>query len=371
MIRTLDHVQLAMPEGQEDAARKFYGDLLGLPEVAKPEPLASRGGCWFEKDGVVVHLGVQKDFVPASKAHPAFTVSDVDALAERIAKAGYKVLPDDALPERKRFYVFDPFGNRIEFIQDGLGFAQEGVERGARRPKLYRELAEWWPLFSPASHYTEEAADLLPVLLAAPAQAPRTLLELGAGGGSLAYHLKGSLELTLTDLSPQMLEVSRKVNPECEHVVGDMRSLDLGRQFDLVLVHDVIMYATDPASVRATLATALRHCKPGGAVVVVPDCVKETFQPHTSTGGEDGPDGRGLRYLEWTWDPDPSDDTFEVAFAFVLREPDGEVHVEHDRHRFGLFPRAAWIEWLEEAGFAASSRVDPWGRDMFIGKRPR
>jgi Methylase involved in ubiquinone/menaquinone biosynthesis len=371
VIRSRDHVQLAMPEGQEELARRFYGDVLGLPEVPKPEPLASRGGCWFEKDGVIVHLGVQKDFVPASKAHPAFTVADVDALSKRIAEAGYKVVPDDALPEKKRFYAFDPFGNRIEFIQDGLGFSQTDGPGVGLQPKLYRELADWWPLFSPPSHYAEEAADLLPVLLSATAQPPRTLLELGAGGGSLAFHLKGSLELTLTDLSPQMLEVSRRVNPECEHVVGDMRSLDLGREFDLVLIHDAIMYATDPASVRATLATAFRHRKPGGALVVVPDCVKETFEPKTSTGGEDGPDGRGLRYLEWTWDPDPSDDTYEVAFAFMLRERGGAVRVEHDRHRFGLFPRAAWIRWLEEAGFAASSRVDPWGRDVFIGKKPR
>jgi len=166
-----------------------------------------------------------------------------------------------------------------------------------------------------------------------------------------------------------MLAVSRQINPECEHIVGDMRTLDLGRQFDLVLIHDAIMYATEPESVRATLATAHRHCESGGAVVVVPDCVKETFEPKTSTGGEDGPDGRGLRYLEWTWDPEPDDNTFEVAFAFLLREPDGAVRVVGDRHRFGLFPRAAWLAWLEEVGFAPSSRVDPWGRDVFVGKK--
>lgn len=237
-------------------------------------------------------------------------------------------------------------------------------------PRLYNELARWWPLFSPPDDYEEEAADLLPVLLNASARPPRTLLELGAGGGSLAFHLKNKFALTLTDLSPDMVAVSRQLNPECEHAVGDMRTLDLGRQFDRVLIHDAIMYMTDPASVMAALATAYRHCAPGGAVVVIPDVVKETFSPKTVTGGEDGPDGRGLRYLEWIWDPDPSDDTYEVVFALILRDADGSVSVEHDRHRFGLFPRAAWLAWLEETGFTATSRVDPWGRDMFVGKKP-
>ncbi|MGH9323842.1 MAG: class I SAM-dependent methyltransferase, partial [Vicinamibacteria bacterium] len=90
--------------------------------------------------------------------------------------------------------------------------------------RLYTDLAEWWPLFSPPSHYVEEAADLLPVLLEAPDAPPRTLLELGCGGGSLAYHLKARLQLTLSDRSEPMLAVSRAVNPECEHVLGDMRS---------------------------------------------------------------------------------------------------------------------------------------------------
>lgn len=234
--------------------------------------------------------------------------------------------------------------------------------------RLYSDLAHWWPLLSPPAHYVDEAADLLPVLRAA-TEPPRTLLELGAGGGSLAFHLKQHFQLTLTDRSPQMLEVSRAVNPECEHIQGDMRSLRLDRQFDLVLIHDAIMYATDAASVRATLATAAHHCRPGGGLVLVPDCVKETFEPATEHGGEDAPDGRGLRYLEWSWDPDASDETIEVAYAFLLREANGTTRVEMDRHREGLFPRAAWLAWIVEAGFRATSRLDPWNRDVFTGRK--
>ena len=104
-------------------------------------------------------------------------------------------------------------------------------------------------------------------------------------------------------------------------------------------------------------------------MLIVPDCVSETFHQETSTGGWDEADGRGLRFLEWTWDPDPNDDTFEVAFAFLLRDSAGTVSVESDRHRCGLFPRAAWLAWIEEAGLRPSSRIDPWNRDVFTGKK--
>lgn len=142
------------------------------------------------------------------------------------------------------------------------------------QPRLYTDLAARWPFFSPPLHNLDEAADFIPVLLSAADSPPRTLLELGCGGGSLAHHLKGRLQLTLTDRSASMLAVSREVNPECEHRLGEMRSLELGREFDLVLIHDAIIYATDPSSVLATLRTAYRHFRPGGAALILPDWVK-------------------------------------------------------------------------------------------------
>lgn len=234
---------------------------------------------------------------------------------------------------------------------------------------MYSDLAVWWPLLSPPSEYLEEAADLLPSMQSAPDAPPATLLELGSGGGSLAFHLKPHLRLTLSDLSPAMLDVSRALNPECEHVEGDMRTLDLARTFDVVLIHDAIMYATTPDDVRATLATAARHCRPGGALVLVPDCVTETFESDANSGGCDAPDGRGLRYLEWSWDPDAADTSFEVVYAFVLRQADGTVATTHEVHRNGLFPRASWIAWTREAGFSVTTRVDPWSRDVFVGRK--
>lgn len=113
----LEHVQLAMPKGREDDAVAFYEGVLGIPRVPKPAHLAARGGCWFESGELKVHLGVEADFRPATKAHPALVVSDVQALALEIAAAGYDVVDDEPLDGYDRVYVSDPFGNRLELMQ--------------------------------------------------------------------------------------------------------------------------------------------------------------------------------------------------------------------------------------------------------------
>lgn len=116
-VRAIDHVQLAMPAGREAEARDFYEGLLGIPEKAKPPNLAKRGGCWFENGALKVHLGVEADFRPARKAHPAFIVDDVRAVAARIAAAGHRVVDDEKLEGYDRVFVDDPFGNRLELME--------------------------------------------------------------------------------------------------------------------------------------------------------------------------------------------------------------------------------------------------------------
>ena len=116
-VLSIDHVQLAMPEGGEDDARIFYRDLLGIPEVPKPPHLAKRGGCWFESGPLKLHLGVERPFTPAKKAHPALIVSEITALAEAIIEAGFRVVDDEPLEGFTRVYVDDPFGNRIELME--------------------------------------------------------------------------------------------------------------------------------------------------------------------------------------------------------------------------------------------------------------
>lgn len=113
----IDHVQLAMPAGQEEKARKFYADLLGMQEIPKPAELLKRGGCWFESGPVQIHLGVEKDFRPAKKAHPAFRCADYDGLVVKLQASGVEVNEAEDIPGVRRCHLHDPFGNRIELIR--------------------------------------------------------------------------------------------------------------------------------------------------------------------------------------------------------------------------------------------------------------
>lgn len=238
-------------------------------------------------------------------------------------------------------------------------------------PKLYSELASWFHLLTDPADYAEEAELYRTVLVEA--CDPDTVLELGSGGGNNASHLKHHFELTLTDRSPDMLALSRSLNPECEHVLGDMRHLRLERTFDAVFVHDALAYLKTEDDLRAALETAFVHCRAGGAALLVPDHVREGFREETRHGGHDGP-LRALRYLEWTWDPDPEDTTYFSDFAYLLREQKGEVRVVHDRHVCGLFSRATWLRLLEEIGFDADVRETPWetpwGSELFVARKP-
>ena len=116
-IVRLDHVQLAMPAGGEHRARAFFSAALGIPEVPKPPELAKRGGCWFERGDLKIHLGVESDFRPARKAHPALQVSDLPALILKLKELGYTVKEDEPLEGFHRVYVDDPFGNRLELLE--------------------------------------------------------------------------------------------------------------------------------------------------------------------------------------------------------------------------------------------------------------
>ena len=117
MLGGIDHVQLAAPAGCEDDARRFFGDLLGLEEIEKPEPLRSRGGVWFRVGAQQLHVGVEANFAPAQKAHPALSVSGYDELQNRLRAEGVELIDDDSIPGLRRCYVADPWGNRIELVE--------------------------------------------------------------------------------------------------------------------------------------------------------------------------------------------------------------------------------------------------------------
>jgi SAM-dependent methyltransferase len=240
-------------------------------------------------------------------------------------------------------------------------------------PALYRQLAGWFPVLTPPEEYAEEAGFYTHLLQSACTNPPRTLLELGSGGGHNASHMKAHFQMTLVDLSPDMLAVSRKLNPDCEHFQGDMRSVRLGRQFDAVFIHDAIAYMLSEDDLFRAIETAYVHCKPGGAALFTPDDTRETFQPSTDHGGSDQ-GSRSLRYIEWDWDPDPSDTTYISDMAYLMREGDGEMTCFTDRHVCGLFGQADWLRIIAAAGFQASmqpfehSDLEP-GSVVFLGRK--
>lgn len=221
--------------------------------------------------------------------------------------------------------------------------------------------------------YAEEATFYRDTMLASGTRPLRTVLELGSGGGNNASHLKRHFELTLVDLSPGMVAVSQRLNPECEHHQGDMRSFRIDRQYDAVFVHDAVCYMTTPEDLRLAMETAFVHCRPGGVALFAPDCTSETFEPSTEHGGHDGEE-RALRYLEWCWDPDPADMTYTVDYMYALREGT-EIRVMQDRHIEGVFGRALWLETLASAGFVAEAKAFSHSEverplDVFVAKRP-
>jgi len=243
--------------------------------------------------------------------------------------------------------------------------------------KLYSELASWWPLLSPPCDYAEEAGIYTRTLKEVAEGEVVTVLELGSGGGNNASFMSAAFEMTLVDIAPGMLAVSRTLNPDCEHIEGDMRTLRLGREFDAVFIHDAIVYMTTPDDVRAVLATAAAHCREGGALLVMPDHTAETFVSTTGHGGVDAEDGRGARYLQWSYDPDPDDTTYQTLFNVMLRHPDGRTESHSDQHTCGLFSRATWLERFAEAGFDARivpfehSELEEGVCEMVVGRKSR
>ena len=226
-------------------------------------------------------------------------------------------------------------------------------------PRLYNELADWYHLLTAPHEYVEEATAYRDLIEEVAKKPVKTILELGTGGGANASHLKSHYQLTLTDLSAPMLNQSRKINPECEHIEGDMRTMRLGRTFDCVLIHDAIDYMTTREDLSAAMRTAAAHLEPEGLALFFPDHLKDTFEETTDHGGFNNETGEGLRYLEWTWDPDPDDDTYTADYAYLIRETTGEVRALHDRHTCGLFTKHTWLDLMKEAGLEPEHRNLP------------
>lgn len=238
--------------------------------------------------------------------------------------------------------------------------------------RFYGELAPWFHRITPPEDYVDDADHALRIIESVVDDAT-TLLELGSGWGNNAVHLKRRFRCTLVDISDEMLAVSRSLNPDCEHLPGDMRSVRLGREFDAVFVHDAIDYMRTEADLAAAIETVAVHLRPGGVAVLTPDVTAETFEPATLAEAKDHEDV-SVRYLEWTHPPSPGSTTVEVDMVLVTRDAGGATRVESDRHTVGVFPETTWRRLIETAGLElVAPRVeDPLAGEhvVFAASRP-
>ena len=221
--------------------------------------------------------------------------------------------------------------------------------------RLYNELAYLWPVISPPEDYADEAEYWRRAIRAKLGEGRHRILELGVGGGHNLSHLTSDFQATAVDLSPKMLEISRRLNPGVDHYLGDMRTVRLGRKFDAVLIHDAISYMLTEDDLRATFTTARRHLRAGGLLLAAPDLVRDTFRDGRTLywpGRPPGPGGIRVDVEEHLSDPDPADTIVESLFVYTIIE-NGAQRVERDLHLSGLFPIATWLALLGEAGFDA------------------
>lgn len=270
VVLALDHVQLAMPRGAEEQARVFYSGALGLEELPKPPALAARGGVWFRCGEQQIHLGVEEDFRPQRKGHPALLVSDLAALRARLEAAGAPIIPDDLLPGYERFYTADPFGNRIECLRPLTGFS-DSAESAAIKSRVREAFGKTAEAYVASPGHAGGADLNRLVKLAAPTRADRAL-DISTGGGHTALALAPHVaEVTASDLTPRMLAAARDFLTasgvtNASYVIADAERLPfLDASFDLVTVRIAPHHY-------ASLSTAVREMarvlKPGGRLVV-------------------------------------------------------------------------------------------------------
>ena len=242
---------------------------------------------------------------------------------------------------------------------------------------IYSDLSDWYRLLDPPEDHAIEAEQYAGVLRSHADGEVKTLLELGSGAGHNALYLKQWFDCTLTDISESMLDLSRQINTACRHHRGDMRDLRLGRQFDAVLAHDSVMYMKTEGELRQAISTAFAHLRSGGVALFVPDYFAEGFREST-TLHECVRGGMSMKCVEWSWDPDPDDDTFLTEFCFLIRESE-TVRCVHETHHEGMFRVDRWIAIMRECGFDTVSQVsrtleedaqDAYTDCMLVSKKP-
>jgi SAM-dependent methyltransferase len=221
-------------------------------------------------------------------------------------------------------------------------------------------------LWVSVDEYLEECEYFAGLLRECATREVLTLLDVGCGGGKSAFHLKKHFELTGVDISEAMLVNARRLNPDCEFLIGDMRTLDLGREFDAVDLNDSIGYMMTEDDLLSAFRTAHRHLRPAGAMVVMAEVTKETFRQNKTTVFMSEAEDLEITVIENNYDPDPDDTTYETTFVYLLRES-GKLRIEHDHHIVGIFSIDVWRKLLKDAGFEITEHTCRWsGEDYSV-----
>ena len=216
--------------------------------------------------------------------------------------------------------------------------------------RLYGDLAWTWPIISPPEDYVEEAREFCEAIRRNAQIEAKSLLDLGCGGGHNDYTLKNEFEVTGVDISANMLALAKRLNPEVTYLLGDMRTVRLNKTFDAVAIFDSIDYMLTKGDMRAAFITAFTHLKPGGVFCTYAEETPERFQQNhtkysTSTQGD-----IEITFIENTYDPDPTDSTYESTFVYFIRR-EGQLDIETDHHLCGIFPLETWRNLLTGVGF--------------------
>jgi len=227
--------------------------------------------------------------------------------------------------------------------------------------EVYSSLASWWSVLTPLGTYDMEAEFFYALL----GEDIQSVMELGSGIGAMASSMPAHVHCILVDRSEDMLIESRKRNPKARHICSCVSNLSIEERVDAVLIHDAVMYMTTEQQLKEMMECGYRHLRSGGMILVVPDVVKEYFSEHSLSGGaEDGE--KSIQLLEWHWDRDASDQTYQLELSLLMREG-STIRAHHESHTLGLFSISQYTETLESVGFSIVE-IEAEGR-YFLAKK--
>lgn len=216
--------------------------------------------------------------------------------------------------------------------------------------RLYKDLAWLWPIISPPESYIDEGELFIRKLHEYGGGKVQHILNLGAGGGHLDSILKRAFKITALDNNPQILQLARKLNPEVEYRIDDLRIARLERKFDAVVIHDAICHMTSLEELRAAFLTAHAHLEPGGVMITFVEEWPEHFVQNRTVVSQHSQGEIEITYIENNYDPEPNDGNYECTYVYLIRR-EGYLDIQTDRHILGIFPIADWISTLREVGF--------------------